>query len=65
MQKYDFQYRQDELDELHLRSIYEGSYEEAIKDFISGTEVIFSQGWRYDVFGSQAKKILNQYIYPS
>ena len=34
MQKYDFQYRQDELDELHLRSIYEGSYEEAIKDFI-------------------------------
>ena len=34
MQKYDFQYKQHELDECHTRSIYEDTYEEAIASFI-------------------------------
>lgn len=34
---------------------------DAIRDFISGAEVIFSQGWRYEVFGIHAKEILNLY----
>lgn len=35
--------------------------DEALRDFISGTEVIFCHGWRYEVFGQQAENILNQY----
>lgn len=34
---------------------------EALKDFISGQSVIFSQGWRYDVFGKEAEKILKDF----
>ncbi len=36
--------------------------DEAIRDFISGAEVIFSQGWRFEVFGIHAQEILNEYI---
>ncbi len=42
MQKYDFQYRQHQLDELHVRSIYEATYREAIEDFI---EWIYTNGF--------------------
>ncbi len=35
--------------------------DESIRDFISGAEVIFSQGWRCEVFGIHAQEVLNQY----
>lgn len=34
MQKYEFQYRKHELDELNVRCIYESTYDEAIANFI-------------------------------
>lgn len=37
------------------------SNDESIRDFISGVDVVFSQGWRFEVFGIHAQQILNQY----
>jgi hypothetical protein len=34
MQKFDFQYKRHELDELNLRSVYEPTYELAVESFI-------------------------------
>lgn len=35
MQKFDFQYKEHELDDLHVRSIYEDSYDHSIESFIN------------------------------
>lgn len=35
--------------------------DEAIRNFISGTEVNFSSNWRYEIFGKQAEDILKSY----
>lgn len=35
--------------------------DEAIRNFISGSEVSFSRNWRYEVFGRQAEDILKPY----
>lgn len=35
--------------------------DESLRDFISGAVVIFSQGWRFEVFGIHAQEILNQF----
>lgn len=35
--------------------------DEAVKDFISGNEANFMRGWRYEIFGAEAEKILKAY----
>jgi hypothetical protein len=34
MQKFDFKYKQHELDDVNIRTIYEANYEAAVEDFI-------------------------------
>lgn len=36
--------------------------DEAIRNFISGSEANFSSNWRYEVFGKQAEEILKPYL---
>lgn len=42
MQKFDFEYKQHELDETHSKSIYEITYEKAVADFI---EWVYQHGY--------------------